>query len=306
MKLFLLKVFAFLLPIIFLLSVMECAIRAIPNDYEYKRKYLDSNSSSLVGLVLGSSHSFYGVNPEFLGKNYFNASHVSQSLEYDLAILNKYVDRLTKLKYIFLPVSYFTMTSKLADGVESWRVKNYCLYYDIRQSRNPADYFEVMSNSFRSISRQIYSYYFRNQTNITCNELGWGSKGTEQKDLFDTGKTAAKRHTSDSKHFHANVELLKAIVATALEKKCAVILFTPPAYKTYVIELNQQQLYSTYDAIKKVKDQFPNCYYLNLLEDPTFQSQDFYDADHLNASGAEKLSMKLSEFAKWPLGSNGT
>ncbi|GHT47352.1 hypothetical protein AGMMS49965_25360 [Bacteroidia bacterium] len=37
---------------------------------------------------------------------------------------------------------------------------------------------------------------------------------------------------------------------------------------------------------------------MNLMNDSTFVSADYYDADHLNEAGAKKLSMKLANYIK--------
>ena len=107
----------------------EVVLRNIPNDYIYKKKYLDVYSNEIETLVLGSSHSFYGVNPAFFFKNTFNASHISQSFDYDLEILEKYDGYLGELKTVVIPISYFSLFHKLESGSESWRIKNYIIYY---------------------------------------------------------------------------------------------------------------------------------------------------------------------------------
>ena len=70
--------------------ILEVLIQNIPNEYSYKKSYLDSNSNEIEVLFLGSSHVYYGVNPEYISANSFNASHIAQTLDYDYAILKKY------------------------------------------------------------------------------------------------------------------------------------------------------------------------------------------------------------------------
>ena len=65
----------------------ELLLRNIPNDYSFKKNYLNTKSNSIEVLFLGSSHIYYGINPEYISRNSFNGSHISQSLNFDLEIL---------------------------------------------------------------------------------------------------------------------------------------------------------------------------------------------------------------------------
>jgi hypothetical protein len=70
-----------------------------------------------------------------------------------------------------------------------------------------------------------------------------------------------------------------------------VIIFTTPAYKTYVQNLEINQLNNTINTVTKFADTYPNTRYYNLLNDKSFNQEDFFDADHLNETGAKKLSL---------------
>ena len=221
MKQFLTKVILISLPILFGAIFMEFLLRNIPNDYLFKKQYLDKNSSEIETLILGSSHSFYGFNPEYFSSNTFNASHISQSLNYDFEILKKYQNQFNNLKTIILPISYFTLFGKLEAGSESWRVKNYIIYYDLNSSKSLIDYSEVLSNRINVNIKRIASYYVLGNSTISCTDLGWGTSFNSKnaRDLAETGKTAAKRHTREDINsdkyqqiFQENIFILESIV----------------------------------------------------------------------------------------------
>lgn len=107
MKKFVTLTLVFSLPVIVLLIAFEFSLRHIPNDYAYKRHYLDTKSNEVEVLYLGSSHIYYGINPEYSKFKTFNAAHISQSLNYDLAIFEKYKNNWSNLKCIVIPVDYF-------------------------------------------------------------------------------------------------------------------------------------------------------------------------------------------------------
>lgn len=304
MKRFVIKTIYISLPILVVAILMEILLRNTPNDYLFKKQYLDKHSSEIETLILGSSHSFYGFNPEYFSSNTFNASHISQSLNYDFEILKKYQDQFKNLKTIILPISYFTLFGKLEAGSESWRVKNYIIYYDLNTSKSLINYSEVLSNRINVNIKRIASYYVLGNSTISCTDLGWGTRYNSKnaRDLAETGKTAAKRHTRDDINsnkyqeiFKDNILILKSIIEWCKKNNVKVLLLTPPAFETYRQNLNSEQLNTTINTTSGICSKYDNCIYLNLLSDTNFVSRDFYDADHLSEIGAKKLSELINE-----------
>jgi hypothetical protein len=298
MKKFTIETVKFLLPLIMGGILMELLLRQIPNDYKYKKQYLDNNSDKIEILFLGNSHSFYGLDPIYCTKTCFNASHISQSLDLDLEILKKYEQYWSALRIIVLPISYFSFIESLETSSESWRIKNYIIYYGIRNSKTLKDHSEVLSNNLSINLKRIISYYIKGITAMSCSTLGWGVSynSTNTKDLVETGKEAAARHTIiDYKYFDQNVSALKSVIEFGQRHKIKIVLFTPPAYESYVTNLNKEQLNKTIQTAEIISNQFDNCIYFNLLEDKSFSESDFYDADHLNYTGAKKLTLLIDK-----------
>jgi len=304
MKRFVIKTIYISLPILGVAILMELLLRNTPNDYLFKKQYLDKHSSEIETLILGSSHSFYGFNPEYFSSNTFNASHISQSLNYDFEILKKYQDQFKNLKTIILPISYFTLFGKLEAGSESWRVKNYIIYYDLNSSKSLIDYSEVLSNRINVNIKRIASYYVLGNSTISCTDLGWGTSYNSKnaRDLAETGKTASKRHTMEDINsdkyqqiFQENIFILESIIQWSNKNNVNVLLLTPPAFETYRQNLNQEQLKITINTTSEICSRYENCIYENLLSDINFVALDFFDADHLSEIGAKKLSELINE-----------
>lgn len=296
MKLFLKYLIIFFLPIIIVGIFCEVLLRQIPNDYSYKDSYLIENSNNIKTLFLGNSHIYFGVNPEYFKSKSFNLAHTSQSLDYDLALLKKYSKDLKKLENIIIPIDYFTLRSNLASGVESWRMKNYAIYYGITKSYKPKYLAEIFANKLSTNIERIASFCIYEENRINCNSLGWGmtynSKGN--KDLLLTGKTAADRHTlPDTALFASNLIILDEIIAVAKAKKCKIFFVMCPVYSTYVKNIDQEQLKETKMVVDQLLKAHNNVKFFDLLTDPTFIKEDFYDADHLNEIGAKKFTLKM-------------
>ena len=296
MNKFIKKVLIFSMPVIIFIILMEVFLREIPNDYSHKKNYLDTHSNEIETLFLASSHTYRGINPEIIHSKSFNAAYVSQSIDYDLEILKKYENRTAKLKFIVIPIDYFSLYNRLETGVESWRIKNYNIYYGFNRSYYFKDNFEILNGKTLENLFRIVNFYLKTDSNITCNELGWGflNNSKNNQDLFATGKTATKRHAKRQKSFfNENVVLLNDIISIAKSKRVKVIFYTSPAYKTYVSQLNKQQLQRTVTTITNIASSNTNVKYFNFLSDKSFDAKDFFDADHLNEIGAEKFSKKM-------------
>jgi len=186
--------------------------------------------------------------------------------------------------------------STLQNGIEKYRVKNYIIYYGI--STNPfTDLFklEISGNPLTNLAR-IKNFYTKNKNDISCSELGFGLNynSKNNQNLEATGILAAKRHLSkDDQYFNYNKNILNEIINITQRNKVKLILYTSPAYKTYRQNLYLKQLNQTTQYIAQLTHSLKDVYYYNLLSDSTFNSEDFFDADHLNEKGAEKLTRKI-------------
>ena len=193
MNKFIKKTLLFCVPVLILILIMELLLRNIPNDYSYKKNYLDKHSNEIEILFLGSSHAFRAINPKFIHSNGFNAAHIAQSLDYDIKILRKYEKQTDKLKYIVVPIDYFSLFNRLETGVESWRIKNYNIYYGFNQSYKCKDNFEILNGKLFDNIKRIVKFYWHNKSDISCNTLGWGKRNSiNNKDLIASGKAAAQ------------------------------------------------------------------------------------------------------------------
>ena len=307
MKKFIKRVIYFLIPILLCLICLEITLRKIPNDYKYKSEYITNYSSQIETLILGSSHSFYGVNPYYMSPNTFNNAHVSQSLNYDYQILMSRSTNWGELKKIYLPISYFSFWSDLRNDSESWRSKFYYHAYDIDDNISFQDKFFV-TQQFRISIRHFYNFIFKGKDHILCNNLGWGLGYDSKKstnNLEISGLSASKRHTRNNIYsnenkdiFSKNIWYLNQISNWAKTNGVEVIFFTPPAHISYINNLNPEQLSITRNTVRNISDKYDNCNYIDLMESSFFEKNDFYDADHLNEKGAKKLSKLLNGYNK--------
>lgn len=302
MKRFTTKIVFFGAPIFLVIIIMELCLRSIPSDYKLKKEYLDANSNEVETLILGSSQTFCGINPKYFTSKTYNASYLMQTLDLDFIIVNKYKDDFKNLKTIVLPISYFSLFSNLSFTLESWRIKKYAIYSDQNIFEKLLQNFELTNQRLNISVHRLKDYYIDKNSPLYSDSLGWATffKSENAEDLIETGKTTASYHRFDldlevvQKATKENELLLEEFLEWSENENIKIILFTPPAYKTYRDNLHIGQLNLTIKTANDIALKYSNCEYYNLINDSNFIANDFYDANHLSEIGAKKLSNIIS------------
>ncbi len=277
-------------PVLLAFCVLEFFQRAIPNDYSYKKEYLEKNAEDIEVLILGNSHYYRGIIAEDIDLKCFNAAYISQSADLDFLIFNTYKDRFANLKYIVFGTSYSTLFSSLATSKERWRLKNYNLYYDFNITQNPKNYSELLSNSFEINKKRFSRYYFKNKNPLTTSILGSGTVNGSG-DIEKTGPITALRDTKKDLYQYKNyLDEYNYIIKYCAENNITVIFLTAPAYKSYTNNLSTVQLSLMNRLLDSISNSNKNVYWMNFLKDSSFDANDFYDGDHLKLHGAKKIT----------------
>ncbi len=80
------------------------------------------------------------------------------------------------------------------------------------------------------------------------------------------------------------------------KRNIKVILLTTPTFHTYYDVLNQDQVIEREEICNSLVQKYNHVIFLDWLKHKQFNEDDFFDADHLNEYGAEKLTKMLDEF----------
>ena len=297
-------VYLFIIPVLILCIVLEYSIRRIPNDYYYKNKWLSENSGNLQILSLGASNGYFGINPEFFTKKAFNAAHISQSMNYDLFIFNKFLPSFDSLQYLILPVTESTLISSLETSDEFWRIKNYTIYYGCEYHRfEPQYHLAFYGDNLFSVLSRISGYYLHGTSELYCNKFGFGlnySFSKKSKDWERSGILAARRHKKESsgKLFNENLSYINQLIEECHKKDIVVVLLITPAWHSYLDDIDIKQLESTLLTYKHMAEENNNVRFIDMHNDKRFREKDFFDADHLDEFGAKKLTLILNDTLK--------
>ena len=300
MKLFLQKLFIFSFPILGCFILMEIFYRITLNNYSFKNQKLHEKYNESEVVILGSSHTFYGVNPAFLDKPAFNLAQVSQTIYFDKLLLDTHMDKFKHLKYVILNIEYTSLSREDNTGEDVWRK----YYYEQFMNLNVPiitnlDYQRYLLSSTKSFNFNVNLFwkYLKNNTLLTCDANGYGTdysiknKDNNYKKFI---KEVIKSHEDGSSDFSINTNRLKDIIEKCNKSNIEVILLITPVTKQYTEGIKQEKWNKIVSVCERLDKKYSNTMFLNLFQDPRFTENDMFDSDHLNEEGAKKCSLILN------------
>lgn len=288
-----------------LIVYCEIKLQDVPNGYNVKRFYLESQLKDIQVLVFGSSETLWAVDPSYFDLKGFNLADVSQSLFYDYKLLEKYADQMPSLKFAFITISYFSMGYQIHNSIEQWRDYFYYHFWDIN-----SDYikcFNLNKYSFITsysvpITRDYLFMGFDVKLDDTIFTNGWSVIDSSHYSLYKQpindsyGKIRVEYHNSliSEKNYLENINILDTMLHILRTRKVEPIIITIPVYKTYYKYIDTNITRRNNDIISAMCNKY-KCKYYNFLTDPRFSVDDFLDNDHLNSQGAKKFSKIINE-----------
>lgn len=289
MKRFIIQVLCIAIPCLAFLGWIEWRLRSMPNDYTYKKAFLDERSDEIEHLILGSSLSWRGINPQLIGPNSYNAAFSGQSLKYDSFLLSKYKEQLTSLENVILTIFYPTFEferNELLGNIE----KYYSVYFDFGP---PTVLFNLYNGV--QIRKQFHKYAQDPNAFIHSDPLGFRS---EVAPLVGTLQANAEKmahfHTADfPKVRENNLDHLRTIVDMCASMNAHLYLVLYPANEWYRKHLDEQQIERMRTLTSGFKGE--KVQVLDYFESNEFDDSDFFDGIHLNSKGAEQLSQLISK-----------
>ena len=285
----------FLSPVFLVLLLVEVSLNRVPNSYRQKDTYLSAQADQIEVLVTGSSHSIYGINPQYFSRTGFNLGNVSQDFYYDSELIYKYLPHLPNLKLVIMPVSYLSFEYSMVDTSEAFRQFFYYRFLSLPLER--AILFDMRNYSYISLYGRTFAEDWllgRQEKTPEIESSGWIARNTNEPITSETGKVRADFHTGlmSTANMPRNVEILKRLIGTLRSKNIKVVFVTTPAFHTYTDNLDALKYTRMQETIQQLSSEF-SVPYFNFMEDASFVIGEFGDNDHLNEQGAQHFSQLL-------------
>lgn len=297
MKKFLRHILLFSAIILIVLAIGELVVRSLPTSYSYKDKWIIENGNKISTLVLGTSHTYYGLRPDEIGDSTFNLANVSQTPEYDLALLEHYLPYMPNLRRLIIPISYFTFRDPAIEESDEWRL---AVRYKTEMHlpvHSDLSIYNLEITDFNGYRGKLKNLIAKERSNI-CDSLGFGLGFTlDARDSHwkENGAKRALKHTLSNPGRFGKVRATQdEIIKLAKRNNPDVVFITTPGCPTYTEALDREQLAEMYRGVQEILQNHDVSYY-DFLTDSRFADSDFYDPDHLTDTGAIKLSRILAD-----------
>ncbi|SRX75889.1 hypothetical protein [Aequorivita antarctica] len=293
----------FFTPVVIAYFVLELLVLNIPINYKVFGNYLKTHSQEIEIMGLGSSQMKCGFNPAFIDKRAINLSSTSQHHNEDFHILKGTINRLPKLKYVLLEVSYNHLELPHHPN-DYWKNTIYLKYYGVNAFERPTWYKDrlVYLSNTRFFSYKLMEYYVHKSSTEKLNEYGFDTNkydGAFKKLNHDETKIAAHKFSiinrEDLDVFKKNTAYLFEMLDYMQAENLKVIVCTLPLYKTYLNERNPNVVRRRDSVLGIIKSKYGNVVLLNKETDTlNFTVKDFLNENHLNPDGAKKFTAMVN------------
>lgn len=278
------------------LAAGEVYVRSLPNPAKSKHAFLSARSRTVDVLVLGSSHTYYGICPELLGAHACSAAQVSQTLRYDDWVLHRYP--FDNLRTVVQPISDFTLYEQLEDGDEWYLANRYRLYMDCDIHPRGSVYdWEV--TAFPVFCEKLKTLW--QPSRMRWSGRGQGLEytvGNKAADWDNGEKRAAVNRYDDFSRAAENERHLRRMAEYCRRRGVRLLLVSTPLRPSYRAHQSVAQLADTQRRIRRLLRQYPEVVYVDFRADNRFEASDFYDADHLSLTGARKFTLLLRPYIR--------
>lgn len=294
----------FLIPVILAYIVLELLVLNIPINYKVFGHYLDKHSQEIEVLGLGSSQEKNGFNPALSDKSALNLGSTGQHHNEDFHILKGTIERLPKLKYVVMEVSYNHLELPHRPN-DYWKNTIYLKYYDVNAFERPTWFKDrlVYLSNVHFYSYILMDYYVHKKDKAILNEYGYDTndfEGAFSKLDYNESKIVNHKfrviNREDSIVFKKNTAFLFEMMDYMKSKDLKVIICTMPLYKTYVKKRLPGLVHRRDSVLDVIKKKYNNVVLLEEEADTiNFTVKDFLNENHLNPDGAKKFTPLLNQ-----------
>lgn len=263
-------------------------------------KYMDiikfdilRNSDEVIQIGnVGSSHGAYGfLYDDISDKGYscFNFANVSQSYDYDLAVLKEFQDHIQEGSVLFIPISYFSFNSEVINSKEAEAMS--VRYYHFLSPENIPDYdlyVDIITHKLPVLSagEDILELLPDLNTVLTAHAAG---SGIDAEEIARRAQERYSRHFENKEEYFMpeRIEELYEIIDFCKARNITPVLITTPYTKYYIDLVPQDFLEEFYATIDRIADD-TNVSYYDYSHDSRFYDnlEPFSDSDHLTEDGA--------------------
>jgi hypothetical protein len=251
-----------------------------------KRQLFEAHKGSVECLITGTSHALNGINPTLLPVKALNIAEASKAVEIDIEIIEKNLNQLPHLKYVIIPVDYFTFYfTGLSEGsavklYHHWNLKDgFIRSYSVKRYHAFTCGFQL--NEYNTADEHDTIMGYRAEFDDLSKLSREYRQHKYQRKIIDWNK-----YWIDTASAPYIYNRLVNFIAMLQQKHIQIILVTLPVCTSFYACLDPHLLNRNQQLINSIL-QTTNAKYINLQNDNRFAADSlFFDIDHLNDKGA--------------------
>ncbi len=288
---------------------VELYLLTVPNQYSYKKNYLENHGDRIKVLILGHSQTVNGIIPDVLGDSVFNMATQGRYVYYDAEIAKRWLHLLPNLECVIWPLgydfhydSYKYPLGGRRDKHEDSQVSTYrCMfekYMGIRYADGfPCSYWPELLYSRLDYGKRLFGG--SHEDLCQCDSSGFEALAVESKAPgWKHDRLPAPISYDDpnlSLSVALNIAYMKTIAQACRAAGARLIVVSMPYYKTYTALMTPRGLRDMHACADSMKSAYPALEYYDFVRDARFTDDDFYDPSHLTVRGAQKFSTIFRE-----------
>lgn len=287
-------------------KILNFSILFFPMQFSEKARLLhrvrqSAPQNQFKLFVTGLSYAYHGTDLSSYSLPAVNLAGISQDLYYDFCMA-KQVLQIPELdfSYALIGLAPYSFHSELSKSAENWRIPAYALalgdthHYPLDSVHWHQMMFPLIERESKRIEMETEPFSFNDPIGL-CAQLDYkmGSKqrlgARKRADIWKK-----KRFPNTVKE---NKIILRQYIHLCRTKNVKPILVIFPVTNIYRQFFSKQLLEEFYTDIEKIRDE-EAVTILDYFADDHFSQQDFCDIDHLNRTGARKVSAMINESIK--------
>lgn len=293
---------------------MDIWLRNMNSSYKEKIKGIQQFGDSIQILALGNSHATYGVNPDAFNVYLYNLANVNQSFYFDKRLTLKLLPEMPHLKVVLISIDYHTLYFSSQGEQNNWsyfgngikyKDRNYFLenispfLFGYKPRRSFAFLVKDLLKKAKNLHRKTIDFDVEEGVDIyTPMEKGYtprnGSSNNFNKYYYINRANAFNFVVENSTEKKEILAELSNFIVYLKQKGIAPVLVSCPTFKDYNQYLNNDVVKQNHNDINSLALQY-HIHKIDFSESNLFPQEDFYDADHLNKTGALKFSKMIND-----------
>lgn len=289
--------------------------------FTYTRLFLESKLNSLKErqdielLLVGSSYTMYGLFENQMPIAARNVAVDAQDIYYSVQTVRKALAYNPNIKHIVFSFAYYLWGTDISlsnsdEHQPRIREINYPIFKDKHHFKGEIDEitnvfltrvtpFQEFLLPFNEWSEQKSAFVSNSLKDanyaLLPRNTSKAAERDEQTNLQEAKQTVIKHEKTIEYEttIQENLQIFSDFLQEMNEKNINVLVFVPPMSNHYQQCFNPDLITSYYKLMDPLKVKY-DFKLLDLYDDETFKDGDFFDYDHLNDQGAEKLSTIIS------------